>query len=381
MTLADRTRCEVVIAGGGVIGLSIAHALASRGMHDIIIVERSGPGGESSSAAAGMLAPQAEADCADDFFELAIASRDLYQSFAGALREKSGIDIELDNTGTLYLALTEEDEKECAERFEWQKKAGLPIESLSAAEARSLESCISKSVRSALRFPLDVQVENRRLVNALTEANEKSGVRLISGTTVERVIHYRGRVIGIQTSAGDISCAIVVLAAGAWMSAFTNADKSLPAVRVEPVRGQMVCFETNPRLARHVIYSPRGYIVPRMDGRLLAGSTTESVGFDKRVTGAGLHTILTHALEIAPDVAKLPLLDSWAGLRPRASDGLPVLGPCAEIEGLFYATGHYRNGILLAPITGELIAEAIVNKSVSPLITPFTPERFSFATA
>jgi glycine oxidase len=381
MVLSDRNRCEVVIVGGGVIGLSIAHSLASRGVKDIIIVERAGPGSESSSAAAGMLAPQAEADSADEFFQLSIASRDLYSSFAHSLREESGVDIELDKTGTLYLALTEEDEEECAARFEWQKKAGLSIERFSATDARALEPCVSESVRAALRFPLDVQVENRRLITALSEANDKYGVRTMVGTTVERINHQRGSVLGVETSAGPISCANVVLAAGAWMSAFSNADKSLPAVRVEPVRGQMLCFETNPRLARHVIYSPRGYIVPRMDGRLLAGSTTENAGFDKRVTAEGLHKILTHALEISPERARLPMIDSWAGLRPRAVDDLPVLGPCAEIEGLFYATGHYRNGILLAPITGELIAEAIVNKTVSPLITPFTPERFTFANA
>jgi glycine oxidase len=160
----------------------------------------------------------------------------------------------------------------------------------------------------------------------------------------------------------------------------TNTGQHLPRVRVEPVRGQMLCFQTNPRLARHILYSPRGYLVPRLDGRILAGSTTEQAGYTKEVTADGAHEVLSHALEIAPAVASLEIVDSWAGLRPRADDDLPVLGPC-EIEGLFYATGHYRNGILLAPLTGQLIAEAIIGNVTSPLLSRFAPNRFDLVGA
>jgi len=142
------------------------------------------------------------------------------------------------------------------------------------------------------------------------------------------------------------------------------------------VRGQMLCFEARPQLARHVIYSSRGYLVPRRDGRLLAGSTTERAGFEKRVTGDGISSIESTAMQIVPAIAGLPLQDSWAGFRPRAVDDLPVLGPLEEIDGLFYATGHYRNGILLAPITGELIAGAILDGAVTPMLDAFTPNRF-----
>jgi glycine oxidase len=150
----------------------------------------------------------------------------------------------------------------------------------------------------------------------------------------------------------------------------------LPDLRIKPVRGQMLCFEPNLPIARHVIYSPRGYIVPRRDGRLLAGSTTEHAGFEKNVTAAGTQSILSAALEISPRIASLPLTDSWAGLRPRAADTLPVLGPYAEIGGIYYATGHYRNGILLAPVTGELIAQAIVDGVFSSSLEIFSPDRF-----
>ncbi len=178
----------------------------------------------------------------------------------------------------------------------------------------------------------------------------------------------------METSQGRIHAPVVVVASGAWGSSL-----NLPCARqikLEPVRGQMLCFEARPPIARHVIYSPRGYLVPRMDGRLLAGSTTEHVGFDKRVTAGGAHTILSHALEIAPTLAHFPLVDAWAGLRPRTADDMPVIGACHETQGLFYALGHYRNGILLAPITGELIAEEITTGVRSPLMKAFTPERF-----
>jgi glycine oxidase len=368
---------EVAIVGGGVIGLAVARSLARRGVREVLILERAGPGSEASSAAAGMLAPQAEADCADQFFQFACMSRDLYPAFSNELLAETGIDIELDNSGTLYLALTDADEDEIAERYDWQNREGLHIERLSAWDARMLEPCISAKVRSALRFPRDVQVENRRLVNALVESNRLLGVSVAEGTRVAEIKIDNDVVAGLETSDGFISTPNVVLAAGAWTSSLVSKDKALPRIGIEPVRGQMVCLESSPRMTRHVIYSPRGYVVPRADGRLLAGSTSEHAGFDKRVTGGGVQSILSNALEISPHVADMPLIDSWAGLRPRSPDNLPVLGPYAEIGGLFYATGHYRNGILLTPLTGELLAEAITERTISPLMAPFSPNRFS----
>lgn len=375
---------EVVIIGGGVIGLVVARALARRGLRDVLLTERSSLGAESSSAAAGMLAPQAEADRADDFFRLACQSRDMYPAFAAALLEETGIDIELETTGTLYLAFTDEDVRDLEKRYAWQSKAGLPVEMLRGGEARRLEPAISKHVRAALKFPLDGQVENRRLITALAASAEKTGVQLLTGTTVTALKTGSRGVAGVETSRGSISTNLVVVAGGAWTSVLALTDlsgqipsgKTLPNLNIAPVRGQMLCFEANPQIARHVIYSPRGYVVPRRDGRLLSGSTTEQAGFDKRVTAEGISSILSAAMEISPRIGALPIQASWAGLRPRAADGLPVLGPYAEIEGLFYATGHYRNGILLAPITGELIAAAIVDNVDSASLSTFSPERF-----
>jgi glycine oxidase len=334
-------------------------------------------------AAGGMLAVQAEADRADAFLELACASRDLYPSFALELKEETGVDIELDRTGALYLGFTEEDEAEMSRRYLWQTSAGLTVQKLTVEEARKMEPCISQEVRSVLRFPLDAQVENRRLVAALVASAEKYGVRLMTSTEAFSVRIERGKVKGVETSRGHLSTPVLIIAGGAWSSFIVakidGEGAALPSPRIEPVRGQMLCFDARQRLARHVIYSPRGYLVPRLDGRLLAGSTTEHAGFDKRVTGGGVHAIMTHALEIAPSVCGLALLDSWSGLRPRAEDELPVLGRCASVRGLVYATGHYRNGILLAPITGELIADTVTQGAMPSLLRAFTPDRFQYA--
>ncbi len=373
-TVRSHKTTDVIIVGGGVIGLAIARALVLRGVGNVTLIERGQPGAEASWAAGGILAPQVEADHADDFFRLAAASCDLYPAFADSLKKETGVDVELDRTGTIYVGLTEEDEKELRSRFEWQSSEGLCVEWLTADEARRLEPCISSQVRCALRFPNDCQVENRRLVDALLIANERLGTRLVTDTNVSELRIEGGKVRGVETSSGFVAAPVIVLAAGAWTSLIKS---NCQRIQIQPVRGQMLCFEARPRIARHVIYSSRGYLVPRRDGRLLAGSTTEQVGFDKRVTDDGVSAIRSMAIEIAPALAGLAPIDSWAGFRPRAADDFPVLGPDEEIDGLFYATGHYRNGILLAPITGELIAAAIVDGATPPMLTAFSPDRFA----
>lgn len=362
---------DVVIIGGGIIGLTIARALAQRGARDVTVIEKNQFGQEASWAAGGILAPQIEADKDDDFFRLACASRDLYRDLVPALEEESGIGVGFDTTGTIYVAFTEEDEKDFRARYAWQQEQGLSVEWWTGDEARRVEPCLSHSVRCALRFPNDYQVENRKLVEALLIASERLGVRLINGCEALSLRIENGQVVGVETSKGFIGGPTAVIAAGAWSSKVAGGK----ALNVVPVRGQMLCFEHQPP-ARHVIYSARGYLIPRSGGRLLAGSTTEEAGFDKSVTGEGVDAIKSMAYEIAPMLESSPVIDSWAGFRPRSADGLPILGPSSKVDGLFYATGHYRNGILLAPITGELIAEAILTKTTPPLISPFSPDRF-----
>lgn len=364
---------EIVIVGGGVIGLTIARALAMRGARDILVIERNQFGRESSWAAGGILAPQVEADKSDEFFRLACASRDLYPQFAAELRSESGVDVELDTTGTLYVGFSEQDEAELRRRLEWQQAEGLRSEWLSGDDARRLEPCLSQAVRCALHFPDDYQIENRKLLEALVVANQEIGVRLLSDCEVLDLAFEDEHVSGVETSNGFIGASKVVMAAGAWSSTIALPD----TLEIEPIRGQMLCFNTEPSFARHVIYSSRGYLVPRHDGRVLAGSTAERAGFDKRVTEEGTRAIKALAGEIAPVISELPILDSWAGFRPRASDGLPVLGSSGTVNGLFYATGHYRNGILLAPITGELIADEIAAGTRTGIPEAFLPQRFS----
>lgn len=366
---------DVLIIGGGVIGLAIARALARRGFENITVIEKNEFGREASWAAGGILAPQVEADKDDDFFRIACASRDLYRDLARDLQAETGIDVQLDTTGTLCVAFNEDEEAELRSRFAWQQNQGLAVEWLDSGAARKLEPSLSKYVRSALRFPNDLQVENRRLVEALLVANERLGVHLHKDCEVPALKVENDRVASVETSQGPISADAVVLAAGAWSSTIKCAT-ALPHIDIKPVRGQMLCFEPGERLARHVIYSSRGYLIPRSDGRLLAGSTTEESGFEKRVTDEGVDAIKSMAVEIAPALKLVDVVDSWAGFRPRAKDGRPVLGPTTHVAGLFYATGHYRNGILLAPITGDLIAEAILTGETSPLLSPFSPDRF-----
>ncbi len=364
---------DVVIVGGGVIGLSIARELARRGLSDIVLCDKGELGKEASWAAGGILAPQVEADCADDFFKLATASRDLYPSFAQALHDETGIDVELDQTGTLYLAFNEADEVELRQRFEWQQRAGLRVEWLNCSDVRRLEPSISSDVRCALRFPDDWQVENRKVVEALIAANEKLGVTVFPNCPVTSLRIDRERVVGIETTNGTISAPVIVLCAGAWTSSVATLTSA--PIEIEPVRGQMLCFKPAQQIAHHVIYSKRGYVVPRRDGRLLAGSTSEHVGFDKRVSDEGVSAIKSMAFEIIPVLEHEPLQDSWSGFRPRPADDLPVLGFDGEVAGLIYATGHYRNGILLAPITAHVIADLLHGVSPS-FIEAFSPSRF-----
>jgi len=373
-TLGPNASAEVIIIGGGVIGLTIARALAQRGVREVMLIERGRPGAEASWAAAGILAPQVEVDRQDDFFQLACASRDLFPEFAASLKEETGVDIELDTTGTLCLGFMPEDEAELRHRYEWQQSDGLAVEWLNGDEARRLEPCISDRVRCALRCPRDFQIDNRRLINALVRANEELGIQLWTGLSVKALRIKHERVCGVETPNGTFDAPIVVVAAGAWSSLINS--PSLTPFDIEPVRGQMLCFEAHPQIARHVIYSSRGYLVPRRDGRVLAGSTVEHVGFDKSITDEGSKSIRSMALEIAPGIAVLPMIDSWAGVRPRAKDGLPVLGLSAGVAGLFYATGHYRNGILLAPITGKVLADAIVDGMMPANLEAFSPRRF-----
>ncbi|MEP7337818.1 MAG: glycine oxidase ThiO [Acidobacteriota bacterium] len=379
--LKSAEQYDAAIIGGGVIGCSIAWRLALAGMR-VAVIERGEIGREASYAAGGMLAPLAEADEADDFFHLAVASRAMYADFAHELKEASGIDIEYRTEGTLYLSLTEEDDEELDRRWQWQQAAGLNVKRLNAGCVRKLEPPVNERLRWALKFPDDHQVNNRLLIAALYAAAQKAGVEFKTQTTVERLLieAHAGskRVSGLGTTSGEVRSKIVVIAAGSW-SSLLKAEGGAAAhpFAVEPVRGQMVAVEMPHPPINHVIYSRRSYVIPRLGGFLIAGSTTEKAGYDKRVTAGGVASIIEHAMEILPCFASLAMTETWGGLRPTSPDGLPILGADPQVAGLIYATGHYRNGILLTPITASAISELLLKGESSVNLSPFSVERFA----
>lgn len=368
---------EVLIIGGGVIGLSIARELRKKGVKKITILERGKTGRESSFAAAGMLAPNAETDKPDDFFYFCSASNQLYPQFAEELFAETDVDIELEKSGTLYLAFTETDAAEIRRRLAWQKKADFNIEHLSATEVHQLEPFVSPDALEALFFPNDWQVENRKLLVALKKYAELNNVEIIENAEVESLLIENAKIIGAQTINRKFTAEKVVLTTGAWTSLIKANGISMP--KVKPIRGQIIGFKTAKRLFQRVIYSPRGYLVPRLDGRILAGATVEDAGFEKNNTASGIEFLRDTALEIAPNLVNLELNEKWAGLRPFAADGLPILGAFPEIENLFIATAHYRNGILLAPLTAKIMADKITENSTSNYLESFSLRRFQTA--
>jgi glycine oxidase len=369
-------KSEVIIIGGGVIGLATARELHKKGVGKIKILERGKIGKEASFAAAGMLAPQAETDAIDDFFHLCNDSNKLYPKFAEELLEETGVDIELDQAGTLYLAFDEFDVAEIRKRFEWQSKAGLKVEHLTAQEVRRAEPFVSPDVREGLFFPNDWQVENRKLLKALKEYAKINGIEILENTEIKNLLTEDGKAVGAETSDNKFLAEKVIIATGAWTSLIKTGE-SFPALPlVKPIRGQMISFHTAKRLFTRVIYSPRGYIVPRKLGNILAGATVEDVGFEKEVTDRGVESVREGAMEISPSLAGLPIDDKWSGLRPVSLDGLPILGEVSQIEDLFIATAHYRNGILLAPLTAKILADKIAENRVSKYLDIFGLQRF-----
>jgi glycine oxidase len=366
---------EVVVVGGGVIGCAVARHLALRGARVRVLERGEEPGAEASWAAAGMLAPLAEADGPGPFLDLLLRGRAEFPDFAAALREETGIDVGYSDAGTLSLALTDADERALERRHAWQAAAGLGTERLAAEEVRALEPGITPEARWALRFPGDHQVENRELARALGSAASLAGAEVRTGAAADRLVWSGGRLAGVELADGErVEGDAVVLAAGCWAGRLGGLPRALPVL---PVHGQIAAVAVLPQRFRHCVETPRCYLVPRADGRLIAGATVERGVWRKAVTPAGLCPLLAGAAEIAPWVADLPIVETWSGLRPGTPDDLPVLGPDPEVPNLFYATGHFRNGILLAPLTGELIGEMVLGSEPGVDLAPFGIGRFS----
>lgn len=340
---------DVAVLGGGLIGCATARLLARAGMR-VGLFERGRVGGESSGAAAGMLAVQSES--ADSTaLRLGLRSRALYPTLLAALADEVGASLEWWRTGTLYAAFTASDEAQLRARLAMLEAGGAPAEVLSARRLRALEPGLSPAVRGGALCALDARLDPLALAAALARSAAAAGCILYEGETVRSVVVERGAVAGIVTDTRRLTCSAAVNAMGAW----AGRVRGMTPLPVQPVRGQIAVLQAPRPPFRHTVVSPRGYAVARRDGRVLLGSTRETVGFRKRVTAGGLAEILANGLELAPELGALPLTGSWSGLRPGTDDGRPIVGRDPAVRHYVVATGHYRDGVLLAPLTAELV--------------------------
>ncbi|HLK93518.1 MAG TPA: glycine oxidase ThiO [Polyangia bacterium] len=367
---------DVAVIGGGIMGCAVALRLAQRGI-GVTVIERGIPGAEASSAAAGILGPQMEADGPGPLLELGLKSRALYPALAAELRDLTGIDVGYDRSGVLMVAFDEAGEAALSSRRAWQLARGLRVDSLPGDAVRAREPGLSPAVRAALSFTDDAQVVARDLARAFSQAAAVAGARFLTGRYVRRVMVDNGAAVGVELDGETLPAGVVVVAAGSWSGLVEGAG--VPPAVVRPARGQLVSIETRPPLFRHVVAAPGGYLVPRRDGTVLAGSTVEMAGFRKEVTVGGLASILTLAKTVFPALADAPVTASWSNFRPFTEDHLPVLGSTA-VRGLVLATGHFRNGILLAPITAHSIAELIASGKAPVDLAPFSVDRFALRT-
>jgi glycine oxidase len=366
---------SAIIVGGGVIGLALGRELASRGV-ETTILERATPGSEASSAAAGLLSPQSEAPAPGPFLDLALASRDLYPSWAETLRKETGIDVGYRRTGILRCTTTAAAREAFAGRLAWQSSAGLPWREVGRDEIRRLsDGLVSPSFASGFFFPEDGVVDPVPLVHAIAASVSVHGARLLAGRRARRFLVEGGVCTGVEADGPgegereELRADCVVDAAGAW-AAFDDETVDVP---VEPVRGQIVELVPVSPLPT-VAWSEDAYLVPRIDGRILVGSTEERVGFAREVTAGAVSALIEAACRLVPGLAAAVFSRAWAGLRPGSPDGLPILG-ASGVAGLWLATGHFKNGILLAPETARRLTDAILGDSAEAL-RPFSPARF-----
>jgi glycine oxidase len=377
---ASRT-ADVVVVGGGLIGLGIAWRAAGLGLRvDVVDPE---PGRAASYAAAGMLAPVTEAHYNEEpLLRLNLASSERYPAFVADVEEASGLTAGYRQTGTLAVALDGDDLAALTELYAFQRSLGLAVDQLSGRECRRLEPLLAPGARGALLVAGDHQVDNRRLTSALLRATERGGV-VVRRSRVESVVAAHDRVTGVRLSDGTtVTAGQVVLAAGCWSGHIGGLPPEVvPPVR--PVKGQTVRLRVPevfaPFLRRNVRGLVKGthvYLVPRADGELVIGATQEEMGFDTQVTAGGVYELLRDARELVPAITELPLVETHAGLRPGTPDNAPLLGPTA-LPGLVVATGHHRNGVLLTPITAEVIATYLVDGVMPALAGPFAPDRFA----
>jgi glycine oxidase len=363
---------DVIVVGGGVIGLAAAWRMAQRDV-SVAVIERDEPGRGTSSVAAGMLAPIAEADPAEEeLLRLGSASAQAYPEFVAELSELTGSDPGYLRCGTLSVARDRDEAEALDHELTIRKRLGLDVTRLRPSEARELEPGLAPTLRAALEFADDHVIDPRRLCAALAQAVRRTGGQLLTHAEVAAVEIGDGVLL---TDGRRLEAPRVVIAAGVWSGALAGIPDEA-RVPIRPVKGQIVNLHdpAGPGLLGRVLRMPTAYVVPRGDGRYVLGATTEERGFDTTVTAGAVFELLRDASELLPGLSELVVDELLAGLRPGTADNAPIIGPGA-VDGLFWATGHYRHGILLAPVTAELVARAVLDGS--PVPEQFSPGRFA----
>ena len=365
---------DAVIAGGGVIGGAIALELSRAGLH-VAVVDRQQPGQEASWASAGIISPAPENPAMIVTVPLAKASVALYPEFVAQVEEISGKSVGWRPKGTLEALFSHDTKAELSTIIALHHGLGLKAEPLRAEDARELEPALSEEVEAAVLRPQESSVDNRALTEAVLEAAKRSGAEIFSRLAAKAIWREGGRCAGLLLHNEKIEAKWTIIAAGCFSAAIEGVAAYAP---VRPAKGQMAALRAEDVAIERVLWSEKIYLVPRNDGRILAGATVEHVGFDKRTTAGGIAKVLSAAIELAPDLANAQIEETWAGLRPDSPDHLPILGP-TDLDGLLIATGHFRSGILLTPITARLIREWIIEQRVSVEWERFSPLRFRSA--
>ena len=362
---------DAVVAGGGLIGASIALELASAGLK-VAVFDPQKPGREASWASAGMISASPESAAMASLLPTSLASVRLYPEFIQRTEELSGKSVGYRKDGALDIVLTQEEQGGIAEVLAQHRAAGLRAELLTNQQACELEPSLNPELRTAMHRPDEASLDNRIFTEATLEAARRKGVEIFSGNGAMALWSEGHTCKGLQLETGRVEARWTVIAAGCFSARIEGAVSYAPVV---PAKGQMIALRCDAVRLRHDLWSGHMYLVPRNDGRIIAGSTVEYEGFDRGVTAAGMKKILTGAISLVPALEKARIEETWAGLRPDSPDHLPILGP-TDREGLLIATGHFRSGILLAPITARLICEWVTTQKVSVDWAPFSPMRF-----
>lgn len=351
---------DVLIIGGGLIGMLTARELAHEGL-SVSIIERGRVGGESSWAGGGILSPLYPWRQPEAITRLSLWGQRRYPVLIEELMAESGVDAEWEHTGLLIL-----DSDNGGGAHNWSRAFGVRMESIGAEEVRELEPSLGRFPGHALWLPEVAHLRNPRLIKALRGSLEARGVTFHEETTVIGWRQENGKVLGVDTDRGEMSAPQVVVASGAW-SGELLAGTGVHAP-VAPVRGQMVVFRATPGRVRRTVLHNDHYVIPRRDGRVLAGSTLEESGFDKSVTPEGERELVRVATELVPALAHCPVELHWAGLRPGSPEGVPLIGPHPALEGVFINTGHFRNGVVMGPASARLMADWVVGRP--PFLDP-----------